>query len=246
MLGAPDALATFIATVMVVAHREIGTLMVVALYFLEDRRDGNLLLAVVFGNAAHLLYQYGVLDTAPQSRLEVTLYYLRLSLRAFIGMTAVYIMSMLSWYWVAVFLQKPARRELLVFVLAFIPAVLCCDFTRDYILLALPAVLFHAERLVLSRREAWVGKTGATDAAAFSCGDFYGRPTPSTMCCWNSGEIHPFRIPLKRNVDNRVCGWYRGVLGVRGCSSMVEQKLPKLTTRVQFPSPAPLHSALVD
>src|SRR5271154_2120796 len=26
----------------------------------------------------------------------------------------------------------------------------------------------------------------------------------------------------------------------RGCSSMVEQKLPKLTTRVRFPSPAPL------
>jgi hypothetical protein len=27
--------------------------------------------------------------------------------------------------------------------------------------------------------------------------------------------------------------------GRRGCSSMVEQKLPKLTTRVRFPSPAP-------
>ena len=26
----------------------------------------------------------------------------------------------------------------------------------------------------------------------------------------------------------------------RGCSSMVEQKLPKLTTRVRFPSPAPV------
>ena len=27
--------------------------------------------------------------------------------------------------------------------------------------------------------------------------------------------------------------------GIRGCSSMVEQELPKLTTRVRFPSPAP-------
>ena len=27
-----------------------------------------------------------------------------------------------------------------------------------------------------------------------------------------------------------------------GCSSMVEQQLPKLTTRVRFPSPAPVHS----
>ena len=29
-------------------------------------------------------------------------------------------------------------------------------------------------------------------------------------------------------------------LGLRGCSSMVEQELPKLKTRVRFPSPAPL------
>src|SRR5471030_2185178 len=31
----------------------------------------------------------------------------------------------------------------------------------------------------------------------------------------------------------------------RGCSSMVEQKLPKLTTRVRFPSPAPVSMAPV-
>ena len=32
----------------------------------------------------------------------------------------------------------------------------------------------------------------------------------------------------------------RDLWGARGCSSMVEQKLPKLTTRVRFPSPAPV------
>ena len=31
----------------------------------------------------------------------------------------------------------------------------------------------------------------------------------------------------------------------RGCSSMVEQKLPKLTTRVRFPSPAPINTRYV-
>ena len=31
----------------------------------------------------------------------------------------------------------------------------------------------------------------------------------------------------------------------RGCSSMVEQKLPKLTTRVRFPSPAPIDRRLI-
>src|SRR5262249_46312505 len=31
----------------------------------------------------------------------------------------------------------------------------------------------------------------------------------------------------------------------RGCSSMAEQKLPKLTTRVRFPSPAPAQPILI-
>ena len=37
-----------------------------------------------------------------------------------------------------------------------------------------------------------------------------------------------------------VCtGWQKGSVVKRGCSSMVEQKPSKLTTRVRFPSPAP-------
>ena len=32
---------------------------------------------------------------------------------------------------------------------------------------------------------------------------------------------------------------YHRIKGIRGCSSMVEWKLPKLKTRVRFPSPAP-------
>ena len=42
--------------------------------------------------------------------------------------------------------------------------------------------------------------------------------------------------PSSRNAKQRET---RVKCGARGCSSMVEQKLPKLTTRVRFPSPAP-------
>jgi hypothetical protein len=45
----------------------------------------------------------------------------------------------------------------------------------------------------------------------------------------NSKAIHKFAKSLPSRVKCRL----------RGCSSMVEQKLPKLTTRVRFPSPAP-------
>jgi hypothetical protein len=50
---------------------------------------------------------------------------------------------------------------------------------------------------------------------------------------------------LLREAVMRAATWPPGELdervecGQRGCSSMVEQKLPKLTTRVRFPSPAP-------
>ena len=44
-----------------------------------------------------------------------------------------------------------------------------------------------------------------------------------------------------RNLENTVI--FIGYRDQRGCSSMVEQKLPKLTTRVRFPSPAPCPSA---
>ncbi len=49
----------------------------------------------------------------------------------------------------------------------------------------------------------------------------------------NSKAIHKFAKSLPSRVKCRL----------RGCSSMVEQKLPKLTTRVRFPSPAPFSLA---
>ena len=50
----------------------------------------------------------------------------------------------------------------------------------------------------------------------------------------NSKAIHKFAKSLPSRVKCRL----------RGCSSMVEQKLPKLTTRVRFPSPAPMRNGV--
>ena len=54
------------------------------------------------------------------------------------------------------------------------------------------------------------------------------------QCRWLTGAPSPWqspRAPQKAMRDR--------LPPERGCSSMVEQKLPKLTTRVRFPSPAP-------
>ena len=50
----------------------------------------------------------------------------------------------------------------------------------------------------------------------------------------------PSHLPLSKFVKQRET---RVECECRGCSSMVEQKLPKLTTRVRFPSPAPIKSS---
>ena len=54
---------------------------------------------------------------------------------------------------------------------------------------------------------------------------------------WTRRPSHfPSQLPRWKFVKPAVI---RVECGHRGCSSMVEQKLPKLTTRVRFPSPAP-------
>jgi hypothetical protein len=146
----PTRWRLLIAPVMVVAHREIGTVMAAALFFLEDEKDGNLVVGIVLGHALHLLYQYGVLDTVPQSRMDYTIEHLHQTLTTFMTMPGVYIINTFSWYWGVLCLNRPRRKEGLVFTAAFLLALLCSDFTRDFVLTALPALLFYTERLVVA------------------------------------------------------------------------------------------------
>ena len=70
-----------------------------------------------------------------------------------------------------------------------------------------------------------------------------GRATARSTKCDRRSE--PLRLRTRNRSVGRgftaghsKCYHGRGI-GARGCSSMAEQKLPKLTTRVRFPSPAP-------
>jgi hypothetical protein len=139
-----------IVFIMIVAHREIGSLMTLSLFFLEGRKDRNLLYALALGNAFHLFYQYGVLDQLPSSRAGLMKDKAVKFITAYAPLQALYVMSMFSWYWILICLEKPQRVEATVLALAFGLALINEDFTRDFTLAALPAVVFHIERVVKS------------------------------------------------------------------------------------------------
>src|SRR6266536_509110 len=52
-------------------------------------------------------------------------------------------------------------------------------------------------------------------------------------CAMRDAAMTQRKLQSRRRTHNSL------QFAARGCSSMVEQKLPKLTTRVRFPSPAP-------
>jgi hypothetical protein len=146
------------AVIMIMAHREIGSLMCLSLFFLEDRKDFNLLVGLLLGNAFHFLYQYGVLDTVPVSRLEWMEHHVASYLTPFVYTPTLYIGCTFSWYWVLLCLNRPERKELVVIAGAFILSLLNEDFTRDFALASLPAVLFHLERVVRKPENEALGK----------------------------------------------------------------------------------------
>ncbi len=145
---------------MIFAHREIGTLMVAFLFFLEDEKDYNLLAALAVGNALHFLYQYGILNAVPQSRGELIYEVAKIYVKAFTDAPAYFTASLFTWYWMPILLQKPTRKELIVFIVCFFAALPCNDFTSDFhILPALPALLFHLERFTASPESKKTRKT---------------------------------------------------------------------------------------
>lgn len=88
--------------------------------------------------------------------------------------------------------------------------------------------------------------------------DSMGIPSKRRWLSTSSGKLHNIQVDVSGS-DRKRCptqSWARlvrsphrpgrqaaKVVVVRGCSSMVEHQLPKLDTRVRFPSPAPISGA---
>src|SRR5262249_21006994 len=76
----------------------------------------------------------------------------------FLRIPTLYVLSMFGWFWVVLLQRNPAWKEVLIYAVAFVLALICNDFTRDFIMVAFPAIVFHSARLVGNRENARFGK----------------------------------------------------------------------------------------
>src|SRR5579863_4039814 len=76
-------------------------------------------------------------------------------------------------------------------------------------------------------------------------GSSFTRPDPISALMSRSDRSTRATYPFRYDVWASTARLPRpaGSSDARGCSSMAEHQLPKLTVRVRFPSPAPLYSS---
>lgn len=142
-------------SIMVMAHREMGSAMCLFLFLSEEERDYSLIVPLLIGHAFHYLYENDVLNFKPVSRVADITVDIWLHPREFIERPELYFIGSLSWYWLVALWQRPGVRLGFGMAAAFAIAAVSEDFTRDFILMALAPILFHLE---------WVVKTPSSHA----------------------------------------------------------------------------------
>lgn len=136
------------AAIMVMAHREMGTAMILFLFLSEEDKDYSLILPISIGYAFHYLYENYILDHLPSSRVaDITIDIWRHP-KEFVRQPVLYFLGSLTWFWLVALWQRPAARLCLSLAGAFCVAVVSEDFTRDFILMALAPIIYHLERVV--------------------------------------------------------------------------------------------------
>lgn len=134
-------------TVMVMAHREMGSVMCLFLFAAEEKPDFSLIIPLLIGHAFHYLYENQILDQHPSSRVDDIAVNIWRHPEEFAQKPVLYFVGSLSWYWIVALWQRPTLRLCLVLTAAFGIAIVSEDFTRDFILMALAPLLFHLERV---------------------------------------------------------------------------------------------------
>lgn len=140
---------------MILAHRDLGVVMLVG-YALLFRPN---YLALALGAAVGLLMIYGyhhyLLLEPPQTRMEFALGSLPIFIRGVAESPLAHIVLMFGPFWLAIVYLLPgiSAREIVVFLLALAAACLSLDFTRVFILAAIPLIFYLVKRMVLLKQE---------------------------------------------------------------------------------------------
>ncbi len=150
MRGGHSFWAMLAVVVMVAAHREMGAIMLVLDALLRRQVAPAPVLAFLVTEALVVVYHYGLLDVAPQGRVGYARTHFTDILVANGSTPIVHVLLGFGWFWNHVCRCLARRLDPLVIAaicFCFASAFLTLDFTRVFVICAMPVVLLVHERL---------------------------------------------------------------------------------------------------
>lgn len=143
-----------LALLLVLAHREIGLIILSGDAILRRRLDGAAALGAGVAVALVALY-HAKLSVPPFSRVDLALSYLKRGLLGWIRVPVAHLLLAFGWFWMVLVARgrtADLSRVALVILLCFALAMDGADFTRDFILCATPLVAYTAEAAAADER----------------------------------------------------------------------------------------------
>jgi hypothetical protein len=143
-----------LAVLMVACHRELAVAMLVA-HLLVRRDGGHVIVGAIAGVAGSLLYTHVLLSQPPATRIDYVLQHGGQLVARAAAHPFIYFAAALGPFWI--YVLRPAAvtvARLAVLLMAGVLASITLDFTRVFVLVALPLLLVVIEDLVAELREA--------------------------------------------------------------------------------------------
>lgn len=136
-----------LATLLVVAHREIGLVILAGDAMLRRRLDIATAVGAAAGVGLVALYHLH-LSVPPFSRVDLAQAFLKPGLLGWIRVPVAHLLLAFGWFWLVLFARgwtSDWRRVAVVTAFCFAVSMDGADYTRDFILCASPIVVYVAE-----------------------------------------------------------------------------------------------------
>ena len=144
-----NALQTSLCAALIVAHKELGTIMLVVDAIVRRRLRLATAAGLALGNALVLLYMAS-LSVPPMSRIEFATHMIPISINGWAHNPISHLLLAFNWFWFFLF----ARRNEADWPWVVVAVLLCfaisfdgADYTRDMLLCAFPIVVYTAEAI---------------------------------------------------------------------------------------------------
>lgn len=147
--------ALVLSALMVVSHKEIGTIMLIGDCVLRRKMPAALILGAALAYALVYAYQ-AALSEAPFSRIDLGFAFLKPALAGWRLNPLTHLALGFGWFWFVLAMRSGEPdlwRVLSVVALCFAAAFTTADFTRDLVLCASPLILYSGENVAADPRQ---------------------------------------------------------------------------------------------